>query len=502
MLCLCCRAAAPRTGPPLHLPGEVQCLDLWQVLQGLVLQQRVWTFGLQTPAALQAPPAADAETVSEQQPAGTTASAPVANPTLTPPAATAATPNTPDAIESLVQPCTTSSEPQSVKHGVRFTCCSAGHQHSAAAAEGGYVYTWGSNNWGQLGCDTCTEQPVAIHVLSTPPSTAADPAKSGGHTGGSSSSTAPKAGTVSSKSCGAVSQGSSAGAAAATRAMLSKLDSLKLLGSTVNLPPSLMAGLQQERQRKLQAAQELQEQQQLLLQDILQHPELGQQPQLAGKPVAPQPGAAKAAAHAAVLSGISSSSSAAIQLPHNQQQDARPQALAVYRLHLGQAVRCIACGAHHTLAALASSGLVSASQTPATSHAGSEHCRYQICAASASSHPAPILSHTRAVARSSVHAVTFKNAHVMQCLCIGCRHCLALPPVTRALICVCVHICVCCAVRECRWHGASTIRVSWAAARTGCRQPAIPCGSMGLMGSALPASAQAPSTVQPCRRAV
>jgi hypothetical protein len=31
----------------------------------------------------------------------------------------------------------------------------------------------------------------------------------------------------------------------------------------------------------------------------------------------------------------------------------------VYQLHLGQAVRSVACGAHHTLAALASSGLVS-----------------------------------------------------------------------------------------------------------------------------------------------
>jgi hypothetical protein len=139
--------------------------------------------------------------------------------------------------------------------------------------------------------------------------------------------------------------------------MLHKLDSLKQLGAAVKLPSSLMSALQQLRQQERDEATEQQEQQQLLLQELLQHPELGQQQQLAGRPPAPQPSAAQAAAHNAVLSGISSG--VLKQQQRQQQQEGRPQALPIYQVHLGQAVRSVACGAHHTLAALASSGLVS-----------------------------------------------------------------------------------------------------------------------------------------------
>jgi hypothetical protein len=232
---------------------------------------------------------------------------------------------------------------------VQFISCAAGHQHSAAAAEGGYVFTWGSNDKGQLGCDTSIQQPVAIHVLDSPELAAGLQYSSSG-AAGSSPNTAADAGT---------------GAAAASsfqpsnsRAMLNKLDSLKQLGSTIRLPSSLMATLQQQRQRERDDSIEQQEQQQLLLQELLQHPGLEQQQQLSGRPPAPQPGITQAAARMAVMSGISSG------LQHQQQQEGRPQALAVYHLHLGQAVRSVACGAHHTLAALASSGLVSIPHSP------------------------------------------------------------------------------------------------------------------------------------------
>lgn len=306
-------------------------MDVWQVLQGSVQQQRVWTFGMQVPATLPAPPSTESNTASAapEPTLGRLQSA--SSPAAAAPAAEATD------IHSLVQPCISSREPQSVKDGVRFTCCAAGQQHSAAAAEGGYVYTWGSNDKGQLGCDTATQNPVALHVLDTPESAAIHAISSEQHT---STSSAPAATQASS-----------------THAIHSRIDSLKLLGSTVKLPPSLMSGLQQQRQREQESAAEQEEQQQLLLQELLAHPQLEQQQQLAGRAPAPQPSAAQAAAHKAVLSGLSSSST--LHQPQQQEHQGRPQALAVYQLHLGQAVRSIACGAHHTVAALASSGLVS-----------------------------------------------------------------------------------------------------------------------------------------------
>lgn len=301
-------------------------MDVWQVLQGSVQQQRVWTFGMQMPATLPASPSTESNTASAAPDSTGGRLQSASSPAAAAPAAEATD------IHSVVQPCISSREPQSVKDGVRFTCCAAGQQHSAAAAEGGYVYTWGSNDKGQLGCDTATQNPVALHVLDTLESAVIHAISSEQHT----STSAP-----------------AATQAPSTHAIYSRMDSLKLLGSTVKLPPSLISGLQQQRQREQESAAE---QQQLLLQELLAHPQLEQQQQLAGRTPAPQPSAAQAAAHKAVLSGLSTSS-----MQHQPQQQAhpsRPQALAVYQLHLGQAVRSIACGAHHTLAALASSGLV------------------------------------------------------------------------------------------------------------------------------------------------
>lgn len=333
-------------------------MEVWQVLQGIVQQQRVWTFGMQAPAALPAP--ADT-TEDEQDPTGFVRqpsqlqldySGPYPQPTA------AAQVPVPD-IQSVVEPCISSKEPQSIKDGVRFTSCAAGHQHSAAVAEGGYVFTWGSNDQGQLGCDTSAQQPVAIHVLSSPQLDAGlNLSTSSCGTAGSSCSGAADARACTTGAAGGEATSSLSG----SRAMLHKLDSLKQLSSTVRLPPSLMATLQQQRKRERDAEAEQQEQQQLLLQELLQHPELGQQQQLAGKLPAPQPSTAQAAAHMAVLSGISSG------MRQQQLQESRPQALAVYQLNLGQAVRSVACGAHHTLAALASSGLV---RTPG-------HCERQL----------------------------------------------------------------------------------------------------------------------------
>lgn len=329
-------------GPPLHLPAEVQCMEVWQVLQGLVQQQRVWTFGLQVPATLPAP--ASETAVEAPADSGVARQTSQARPgsAMSLQATAAAQEPGPD-IQTLVEPCVSSREPQSIKDGVKFIRCAAGHQHSAAAAEGGYVFTWGSNDKGQLGCDTSTQQPVAVHLLSSPELDAGMICSSSG--------------AASSSACA----GTDAGTGAAmfgsqptiSRVMLNKLDSLKQLGSTVRLPPGLMATLQQQHQPGRDEANKQQEQQQLLLQELLQHPGREQQQQLEGRPPAPQPGAAQAAAHKAVLLGISSG------LQRQQQQEGRPQALAVYQLHLGQAVRSVACGAHHTLAALASSGLVS-----------------------------------------------------------------------------------------------------------------------------------------------
>lgn len=323
-------------GPPLHLPGEVQCMEVWQVLQGLVQQRRVWTFGMQTPAALPAPPPpAAADTAAEEDPAGLARQ--FSSPHLQPPPSA----QLPD-VQGLVEPCISSREPQSIKDGVRFVSCAAGHHHSAAAAEGGYVFTWGSNDKGQLGCDTSTQQPVVVHVLST----AAEEVQGAGL---STSSNGGNVGTAAPTSAG------SSTAASCSRAMLHKLDSLKQLGAALKLPSSLTAALQQLRQQERDEATEQHEQQQLLLQELLQHPELGQQQQLAGRSPALQPSAAQVTAHAAVLSGISSG----VLQQRQQQQEGRPQALAVYEVHLGQPVRSVACGAHHTLAALATSGLVS-----------------------------------------------------------------------------------------------------------------------------------------------
>ena len=312
-------------------------MDIWQVLQGVVHQQRVWTFGLQAPTVLPAP--AQDEHVADKPlaPSGAQSLQQARPVSALLPAAAAPSVN----VQELVEPCISCREPYSVKDGVRFISCAAGHQHSAAAAEGGCVYTWGSNDKGQLGCDTNVQQPVAVHVLSTPELNLSASCSAAGTHSSTDSSTGPAH-------------------TAGSRAMLNKLDSLKLLGSTVKLPPSLLASLQQQRQKEREDASEHQQQQRMLLQELLQHPELGQQQQLAGRPPAPQPSAAQAAAHMAVLSGISSSNTVMESGKQAQQLAAgRPQALVVYQLHLGQAVRSVACGAHHTLAALASSGLVS-----------------------------------------------------------------------------------------------------------------------------------------------
>jgi alpha-tubulin suppressor-like RCC1 family protein len=327
-------------------------MDVWQVLQGTVQQQRAWTFGLQEPAALPAPAATEPDEAppagqhdllkrsQSMQPADTAATA----------AGHAETASLD--LQSLVEPCVSSREPRSIKDGVNFVSCSAGHQHSAAAAEGGYVFTWGSNDRGQLGCDTSANQPVAVHILTPAAQTSADKTRTCSTSGQRSNSNSTAA-------AGASGDGS---VAASGRAMLTKLDSLKQLGSTVKLPPSLMSSLLQQRELEMAEAREQQEQQALLLQELLQHPELGQQQQLAGKPHAPEPGAAQAAAHMAVLSGIHTTPGSAHQQQRQQQDETRPQALVVYQLHLGQAVRSVACGAHHTLAALALSGLVSLQQ--------------------------------------------------------------------------------------------------------------------------------------------
>jgi hypothetical protein len=322
-------------------------MDVWQVLQGTVQQQRAWTFGLQEAAALPAPAATETDE-------GTLPAGPTRCPSMQPadaaaaPAAHAESTNVD--LQSLVEPCVSSREPRSIKDGVNFISCSAGHQHSAAAAEGGFVFTWGSNDRSQLGCDTSTNQPVAVHILSPAAEASADQTRMCSTSGQRSKSNSTAA-------AGTSGDGSRS---ASTRAMLNKLDSLKQLGSTVKLPPSLMASLLQQRELELTEAREQQEQQALLLQELLQHPELGQQQQLAGKPPALEPGAAQATAHLAVLSGMHATPGNAQKQQQRQQQDeTRPQALVVYQLHLGQAVRSVACGAHHTLAALASSGLVS-----------------------------------------------------------------------------------------------------------------------------------------------
>jgi alpha-tubulin suppressor-like RCC1 family protein len=220
----------------------------------------------------------------------------------------------------------------SIKEGVHFSSCAAGQQHTAAATDGGLVFVFGSNDKGQLGCDTSTQAPVAVHVLSAP----ALPARSSTRGQPAAHAQPP---------------------VPAAAAGYSKSDSLEQLANAMKLPPSLTASLAQQRHLEQQAATE---QQQLLLAELLSQQQLGQQQQLASaKRTGCQPAAACAAAHVAVAAGISHGTRSTQQLPQQQEQQQQQQVLCVYRLNLGAAVCCIACGSHHTLAALASSGLVS-----------------------------------------------------------------------------------------------------------------------------------------------
>eukprot|EP00879_Flechtneria_rotunda_P017520 GHRR01018369.1.p1 GENE.GHRR01018369.1~~GHRR01018369.1.p1 ORF type:complete len:507 (+),score=201.90 GHRR01018369.1:279-1799(+) len=383
------RLRTMKPGPSLHLPTEVQCMNIWQVLQGSVQQQRVSTFGRQQwqtdratapkpavgHAAHQGPGTASKDDTARayqqqlQQETGILVQS-------TAKAKTAAADTPAGHISSF---CMSSSEPFSIKNGVRFISCAAGHQHSAAAAEGGYVFTWGCADKGQCGVDPETDMPIAIHMLQQQISGA-------GHVAGIGAAATAAAAAASTALAAAATKGPVCAAASCSKIPVTavhcsdccspqnkmysqtagsrnvkKIESLIALAGNMNLPDSLITGLVIQRKKELEEQEEQQTQDQQVLEEQLQlqHDQ-----------------AASMALFAAAAGTADTFSSNVLQPGHNwhgttQQLNAKHRwqqhqphhsysgpGLAVYRLNVGQQVHSVACGARHTLVALASSGLM------------------------------------------------------------------------------------------------------------------------------------------------
>lgn len=129
-------------------------MSLWHVLRGSVPQQRVWTCGKQVPA-LQAP---SLQLSQQRQPVHLDAPQHWEQQSPQKQLLASAAPQWTVCMSSTV--------PLSLRDGVRFTCAAAGWRHGAAAADGGYVYTWGCNEVGQCGVEPGT-QPAVLHALPT-----------------------------------------------------------------------------------------------------------------------------------------------------------------------------------------------------------------------------------------------------------------------------------------------------------------------------------------------
>jgi hypothetical protein len=80
-------------------------MDIWEVLQGRVQQQRVWTFGKQAPAAAAAADGEEALDAADDPDAFQAAAI---------------------ASAAAAAPRISSQEPLSIRDGVRFTACAAG----------------------------------------------------------------------------------------------------------------------------------------------------------------------------------------------------------------------------------------------------------------------------------------------------------------------------------------------------------------------------------------
>jgi hypothetical protein len=358
-------------------------MDIWQVLQGSVQQQRVWTMGKQQLAApalpaplpgnlsagsatqdrqchtsscydcpalrtksskfeVQPPPPQQQQQRRRQSSAGNaviedgciTNNQYGNNATIFAESLEAAAIAGADLPQSC---CISSCQPVSIKDGVRFISCSAGHQHSAAVADNGFVYVWGSNDHGQCGVDTQSQPPVALHLLHKPDDNIIERAAS------------PP--TTCCQSCARVMPQSPAGRS------YRKTDSLTAVARDTKLPASLLNALVQQHQRDMQEAQDLQQvavERDLLLapQDSLsacnsKQPQQHQQHRVMADEALGQAATCKVLGHQPL-------DPPALRSPPQQ---AAP-VLAIYRLPLGQAVKMVACGGKHTIAALAASGLV------------------------------------------------------------------------------------------------------------------------------------------------
>lgn len=241
-----------------------------------------------------------------------------------------------------------------------------GPEHSAAAAEGGWLYCWGSNDKGQLGCGWGAA-PTTTHTLPDPapaPNSSSSSNRPDGAaaswevaTVGGAGSTSKVAGDGSSLVTGGainisgstvcigggtVNGSMLAATLASTARTMHKLDSFDVLTSTVKLTPELQQQLAREHAQQVAARQEQQlkeeaakaaAQQQHLSEKLAQRSKRGVSRLLGGDQDAPvNPGQPSV-------------------------NDGQPQ-LQVYRFCLGQAVHMLACGGKHTLAALVGGGLL------------------------------------------------------------------------------------------------------------------------------------------------
>eukprot|EP00775_Hariotina_reticulata_P013381 gene13381-13508_t len=129
-----------------------------------------------------------------------------------------------------------------------------------------------------------------------------------------------------------------------------KTNSLTAVARDVKLPASLFNALAEQQQRDLQEAEELQRV--ALEQEKLQAPQSS----------LPQSAAASRQQHQAMTGEVAAACKLLGHQQHVPQSGSQPllaaPVLAVHRLHLGQAVKVVACGGKHTIAALAGSGLM------------------------------------------------------------------------------------------------------------------------------------------------
>ncbi|KAG2501222.1 hypothetical protein HYH03_001033 [Edaphochlamys debaryana] len=139
--------SAPGVIGEVRLSPELWCMDVWRVLEGGCPQQRAWTFG----AAAVTNAAAVAAAMS--MPGGEAGLSKGAVPGLG---------MNPEEGGGMTY---TSPQPLALLNGIVFKSVAAGSHHGAAVSEEGQLYVWGSDSRGQLGRGWQSVQHVACHPL-------------------------------------------------------------------------------------------------------------------------------------------------------------------------------------------------------------------------------------------------------------------------------------------------------------------------------------------------